>query len=499
MTARPCRCCGRCGKERPITANWPDGPVCATCYNQAKWRRGSCPECARERPLPGRRPDGAWVCVDCGKVPLDLICRRCGREAYLHKDHLCQCCELDDRLAELFGDGSGGIPAIIAPIAAGLHTTSIKEAASALVMLRRPVVKDVLTGIAQGRYPLEHTSFDGLGNSRTTQYLRDLFVGHGLLPPRDDELVRFEAWLEAMFAKTEDKEERKVLRTFATWHFLRRFRALGETGPLRRGQALGARQSITVAAQLLAWLRGAGKNLSCLTQADLEEWLSESPGTRWKVGAFVKWATSTRRARRVKMPNRSFGTRPLLSESERHELLGRLLYDETLGLPERIVGALLVVYSYPVTDSVRLTVSDVRLDKEPEIRLGEAFVPMPQPLADLLAAQLTAREHVRGRGRAASAWLFPGGRPGQPLTAANLHQRLQRAGILIRATKNTAVATLVTELPPPVVASTLRLSPATVSRWASTKGASWYLYARRGPAAAATKPTTATLGRSRSL
>jgi len=39
----------------------------------------------------------------------------------------------------------------------------------------------------------------------------------------------------------------------------------------------------------------------------------------------------------------------------------RLLYDETLGLPEGIVGALLAVYSYPVTDSVRLTVSDVVL------------------------------------------------------------------------------------------------------------------------------------------
>jgi len=471
--------------------------VCATCYSQAKWRRGRCPECALERPLPGRRADGAWVCVDCGTVPLDLICRRCGREAYLHKDHLCQCCELDDRLAELFGDESGDIPVDIAPIAAGLHTTSIKEAASALVMLRRPVVKDVLTGIAHGRYPLEHASFDALGNSRTIQHLRDLFVGHGLLPLRDEELVRFEAWLEATIAKIEDLEERKVLRTFATWHFLRRFRALGESGPLRRGQALGARQSVTVAAQVLAWLTAAGKDLSGLTQANLEEWLSESPGTRWKVGAFISWATSTRRVRRVRMPNRSFGTRALLSESERLELLGRLLYDETLGLPERVVGALVAVYSYPVTDSGRLTVSDVRLDEEPEIRLGEAFVPMPQPLADLLTAQLTAREHARGRGRPASAWLFPGGRPGQPLTAANLHQRLQRAGILIRATKNTAVATLVTELPPPVVARTLRLSPVTVSRWASTKGAPWYRYARRGPAAAAIEPTTATLGKSR--
>ncbi len=42
----------------------------------------------------------------------------------------------------------------------------------------------------------------------------------------------------------------------------------------------------------------------------------------------------------------------------------------------------------------------------------------------------------------------PRGSPRSAPTAANLHQRLQRAGILIRATKNTAVATLVTELPP---------------------------------------------------
>ncbi len=141
------RACGRCGQQRPITANWRDGPVCATCYCQAKWRRGVCAQCATERPLPGQRSDGAWLCVDCGRVPLDLVCRRCSREAYLHKDHLCQCCELDDLLVKLFGK-AGAFPPAIAPIAQAMRTTSLKEAASALVTLRRPVIKDVLSGIA---------------------------------------------------------------------------------------------------------------------------------------------------------------------------------------------------------------------------------------------------------------------------------------------------------------------------------------------------------------
>ena len=145
----------------------------------------------------------------------------------------------------------------------------------------------------------------------------------------------------------------------------------------------------------------------------------------------------------------------------------------------RITGALALLYAHPVTATVQLTTDDVRIDTDPAVRLGNDFIPLLDPLAHLIAAQLHAVRQPRGQGHPPSHWLFPGGKPGHHLAAGRLHDSLHAASIDIRASKNTAIAAMVTELPGPVVANALNLHPNTIERWARSLAAPWQTYACR--------------------
>lgn len=232
---------------------------------------------------------------------------------------------------------------------------------------------------------------------------------------------------------------------------------------------------MTVAAQFVSWLAGRGRDLSSLRQADLEAWLSEPPTTRWHVGSLIGWSRETHRTQGVRMPNRSFGSRTRLSRHDQLELLGRLFHDDQLTLPVRVAGALALLYAHPVTATVALTINDVRVGTASALRLGDDFQPLLGPLSQLIAAQIEVAARPRGRGHPTGHWLFPGGRPGHHLGAGHLHA----AGIDIKASKNTAIAAMVTELPGPVVAHALNLHPSTIDRWARSLAAPWQNYATR--------------------
>ena len=62
------------------SADWPDGPICRTCYERAMRVRDRCPGCGADRLLPGRDPDGVPICHDCVGISRDFFCDRCGFE-----------------------------------------------------------------------------------------------------------------------------------------------------------------------------------------------------------------------------------------------------------------------------------------------------------------------------------------------------------------------------------------------------------------------------------
>lgn len=278
MTTRDC---GRCHQARKITANWPDGPVCSRCYNQALWRRGICHHCHAERPLPGRDAEDRWLCVTCSGVPIDLVCARCGIEAYQHARKLCPCCLLDDHLDALEKNPAAHT---IAPVIQAMRTRSLSVAYSTLVGLRRPLIAQTLEDLTTGRLELDHDALDKLPRTDLVDQLRELLVSHRVLPSRDRNLVRFDDWADAKLTTIDDPAQRRVIEQFITWNYQRRFRALSDQDQLRHGHILAARQAVTVAAQFLGWLAHRDRGLPRLTQADLDEWLSVPPTTRWHVG-----------------------------------------------------------------------------------------------------------------------------------------------------------------------------------------------------------------------
>ena len=117
------RVCARCGRRAPVSANWPEGPVCWTCVDRALRIRGRCAGCGASRLLPGRRADGTPACRDCAGITRDFSCGRCGSEGRLHAGRLCSRCTLSDKLSVLLDDGSGTISEALRPLA--VHLTAM--------------------------------------------------------------------------------------------------------------------------------------------------------------------------------------------------------------------------------------------------------------------------------------------------------------------------------------------------------------------------------------
>jgi hypothetical protein len=103
---------------------------------------------------------------------------------------------------------------------------------------------------------------------------------------------------------------------------------------------------------------------------------------------------------------------------------------------------------------------------------------LPEPVAGLVLELVATR-----RGQAAlgapntTPWLFPGGRPGQPIGDDRLGQRLQRIGLSPRQDRSTALFTLATELPAAILARMLGLHIAVAVQWQRAAAGDWTAYA----------------------
>jgi hypothetical protein len=114
---------------------------------------------------------------------------------------------------------------------------------------------------------------------------------------------------------------------------------------------------------------------------------------------------------------------------------------------------------------------------------------LPEPLACLITGLLAQR---RGHGalgdQGTSPWLFPGGRPGQPISAYQLAERLRQLGLRPAQSRTTALFGLATELPATVLARMLGTHIKVAAEWQHASAGDWTTYAadysRRKPAPA---------------
>ena len=103
---------------------------------------------------------------------------------------------------------------------------------------------------------------------------------------------------------------------------------------------------------------------------------------------------------------------------------------------------------------------------------------LPAPL-DALVGTLAAGRRAPGTSLldVPSPWLFPGRRPGSPLTEDALGQRLHALGISPRQSRNTALFTLAADVPAAILAKTLGIHITAAIQWQKISSGDWAAYA----------------------
>jgi hypothetical protein len=235
----------------------------------------------------------------------------------------------------------------------------------------------------------------------------------------------------------------------------------------------------------------APRALTDTRQADLDNWLtSDQASHRREAGHFVRWASRQNLtslqfpATRWQGPTRTIDTEARWAQAR------WLLHDHTLNPVDRVAGLLVLLYAQTPAAISRLTLDHVQTAGHTvHLRLGCEPVTLPEPLAGLLAGLLARRRgHAALGDQGTSPWLFPGGRPGQPISAYQLAERLRQLGLRPAQSRTTALFGLATELPAAVLAQMLGIHIKVAVAWQHASAGDWTTYAANY---SRRKPTTA--------
>lgn len=452
--------CVRCGEHYAVGAIWPDGRVCIHCYKKAQRTRGAC-ACGRDGVLPGLI-SGAPACRRCSGVRLNVDCRTCGAEDELYDGTQCWRCKLATTVDRLLADPTTHlIRPELQPVATALK--SMKRANSGLTWINQQPVSKFLAALATAP-TISHATLDQLPVSRTRDYVRGLLVEHGALPRRDELAARFAHWSEQALNRVDSDDHREIILRYIRWHHQRRMNATDETG---NGTFLRAKQTVTVAIELLNWLHTHDVHIGQLEQAHLDRWQAEGPTTRGIANRFLSWAITSRLvpATLTMAPHRR-GTSPRLSAREQGQALARVVAHDEVNPRDRAVGILVLVFGQEAERIARLTWNDVTVtDELVTVRLGGAHIALAPPL-DVPFRQLADEPaHDRTAAHPHSDWVFRGGSPGQHIGAGYLRHQLRK----LFATRAARLGTLheLTKLTPTaIIADALGYHPVTIERHA---------------------------------
>ena len=482
--AQPAAVCDRCAVLGPVAIRAKPGSqqatLCSACYrNPAR----PCGGCGRTRRVAVRATTtGPDLCPTCYQAPTET-CGQCGAEDLCRRttpdgSPICFRCQLRRRLDELLTSPDPDLASALAPIRDAV--LAVDNPRTALGWLARSRGADLLGRIAHAQLPLTHAALDDQPPGMSIEHLRRMLVAAHALPERNEHLARLEQFAVTLLDTVANVEDRRILRSFTTWHVLHRLRANETSRPITAAAAYRCRAELTATTRFLATLRGHGRDLATCRQLDIDR-ATASPAALNRLSSFLR---SARRQRLLphdlQLPTPpAHQPRYFSDDEDRWTLARQLLHDNTISAADRVAGTLVLLYAQPPARITRLTVDHIT-DRAaaPQLRLGRDTITLLEPLADL-ACRLP--EHPPA-GMAAhlsdnSPWLFPGRQPGRPLHPTSLSRRLAALGIDPRADRNTALLQLAAELPIPVLADLLGLHIGTAARWAEHANAAHTHYA----------------------
>jgi hypothetical protein len=496
--------CLLCRRRRPVSVRTPHGPLCPSCRPIATV---TCSICGRSAPgsisqLTGQACCHACLqrrarCSGCGNVRLvrsgtrtQPLCGSCTRpgahwhvcpgcgEHTQHRSRRCARCTLQRRLGELLRNDAGQI----APQLQVLHDNLAhhERPDTVLVWLNKDTASAIVRELATGQRALTHAGLDELTDSKPLRHLRSVLVATGALPPRDEHLIRLEHWITATLADRADPEQRALLHRYALWHALHRLRRRNNHEHATHGQRVAVQRNIRAAITLLDWLAARGLDLARAGQGDLEQWLTSAHATaRVDAGNFVRWA------RRNKLTSLEFaatkwhGPSRVIDSEARWAHARHLLHEDSIKPEDRVAGLLVLLYAQPTTAISQLTLEHVQAtEHEVRLRLGREPIVLPAPL-DALVQQLVASRHGHATlgDQGTSRWLFPGGRPGHPISAEQLGERLRHLGLRPGQARSTALFGLAAELPAALLARLLGIHISVAVAWQRASSGDWTNYA----------------------
>ncbi len=493
--------CVNCGRRRSVNTRSADGPLCAACPPPPV---RICSICGASAPCgESRRTGRPWCvscqrrsarCTSCGEIkPLcsgtleEPRCESCTEPASRPdcptcadrpRAGSCPRCRLERRLGELLVGPDGSIHPDLDSLGKTLAAT--EPPTTVLRWLTRRAVTTYVTDVAAGQRKLTHEELDGLPQSAVLDHLRAVLVATGSLPQRDENMARLERLIEDLLAARSDPAERQLLHRYAVWHLVRRLRWRTKGEFITYGQLDAVRQRLHAAIAFLDWLCTEHLTLATCGQGDLERWLSRSVGVNHHhPGNFIRWAARQRLTVLVFPANRWQGPTSALDDQARWDVARRLLHDGTLNARDRFAGLLVLLYAQKTTAISRLTTD--RLEHAGgtvRLRLGKVPITLLEPIAALaLELMSEPRGHATIAAGGPSPWLFPGGRPGRPISAEHLRQRLKALGIQPRQARNTALFQLATELPAALLARLLGIDISVAVAWQRISSGDWTTYA----------------------
>lgn len=498
--------CVGCGRGRPVSVRTDGGgPLCATCRPVPT---RTCSICGRSAACEFSKVTGRpwcracgkrWArCAGCGNVepvrggslaePLCATCTRpdpsfwracpsCGKGAQQHAGP-CTRCRLRRRLAVLLDDGTGDIRCELRALYDNL--ADCERPTTVLAWLAKSKAAAILGELGAGERPLSHVALDELGASKPVKHLRSVLVATGALPARDEHMARLERWTAGVIADRDDPDEQQLLRRYAIWHLLRRLRGRTGGAEATHSQAAVVQRHVRAALGLLDWLTARGLTLTTARQGDLEAWLASDEATgRRQAGHFVRWANTQKLTSLELAAVRWDGPSGIIDTETRWRQARWLLHDEAVDPDDRVAGLLILLYAQQPAAISRLSLAHVDAnDDQVRLHLGEEPVVLPEPLAALVRELLACRRgHAALGDQGTSPWLFPGGRPGRPISPYQLRERLHSIGVRPAQARSAALFQLATELPAAILARMLGIHVKVAVEWQQASAGDWTGYA----------------------
>lgn len=471
---RPLTTCAHCGQQKRCSRVILDQPVCGNCVLRFGRSATTCPGCGGIKVLAfydeHRRP----ACATCTGNKAYYACVKCGREDSPH-GRKCAPCVLAERATELLTDPTGRIHPQLQPVFDTLLAGPRPQ--TTLYWFNRSSGPAILRAMAHGEIEITHAAFESMPSNKTNNYLQDLLVAVGVLPPFHAELERVTPWLNDILAAM-PKEQGDVLERFARWHVLRRLRHQEQAGAATHGAINGARASIVATARFLNWLAAHNTSITAVTQTELDQYAVQHPGQAQTVVAFLAWTTRTGLTSGIKLPTHQPPQPAVtLAEEDRWAQVELLLHDDTIRLYTRIGGLFTLLYAQPLARITRMRAEQITVceDGHVTVTFDTFAIELPEPLDKLVLAQLARR----GQASYASHpdhWLFPGGIPGRHLVTENIRGQLVQRGIQPSTARKAAMFQLAAEMPTPILADILGLAPKTAVRWGALAARDWSQY-----------------------